>query len=84
MWSVVEKLTIKSRHPNVASLRAAIEGVFTDKDHESQPRSCTSLRPRLDALIQAKADAYKEVKILTATAYALLLQSRKRLLAFSV
>ncbi|KYN39306.1 hypothetical protein ALC56_06315 [Trachymyrmex septentrionalis] len=32
VWGVVERVTNKSRHPNVASLRAAIEAAFTDMD----------------------------------------------------
>uniref|UniRef100_T1HE22 Tc1-like transposase DDE domain-containing protein n=1 Tax=Rhodnius prolixus TaxID=13249 RepID=T1HE22_RHOPR len=31
VWSVVERATNKSRHPNVASLRAAIEAAFADR-----------------------------------------------------
>lgn len=30
VWDVVERVTNKTRHPNVTSLRAAIETAFTD------------------------------------------------------
>ena len=35
LCSVVERITNKSRHPNVASLRAAIEATFADMDRDS-------------------------------------------------
>jgi len=31
VWSVVERVTNKSRHPNVASLRTAIKAAFADR-----------------------------------------------------
>jgi len=32
VWSIVERVTNKSRHPNVTSLRTAIEAAFVDID----------------------------------------------------
>ncbi|CAK9829643.1 Transposable element Tcb1 transposase [Anthophora retusa] len=53
VWSVIERVTNKSRHPNLASLRAAIEAAFADMDRDSLKRACERFRPRLEAVIQA-------------------------------
>ncbi|XP_011707025.1 PREDICTED: uncharacterized protein LOC105462195 [Wasmannia auropunctata] len=53
VWDVVERVTNKSRHPNVASLRAAIETAFTDMDRDILKRACARFRPRMEAVIQA-------------------------------
>ena len=53
VWGVVERVTNKSRHPNVASLRAAIEAAFTDMDCDALKRTCARFRPRMEAVIQA-------------------------------
>lgn len=38
VWSVVERITIKFRHPNVTLLRAAIEAAFANMDRDSLKR----------------------------------------------
>jgi len=53
VWSVVERVTNKSRHPNVASLRAAIEATFADMGRDALKRACERFRPRMVAVIQA-------------------------------
>jgi len=53
VWSVVERVTNKSRHPNVALLRAAIEATFADMDCDALKRACERFRPRMEAVIQA-------------------------------
>lgn len=53
VWSVVERVINKSRHPNLASLRAAIEAAFADMDRDSLKRACERFRPRMEAVIQA-------------------------------
>jgi len=53
VWSVVERVTNKSRHPNVASLRVAIEATFADMDRDALKRACERFRPRMEAVIQA-------------------------------
>jgi len=53
VWGVVERVTNKSRHPNVASLRAAIEAAFTDMDRDALKCACALFRPRMEAVIQA-------------------------------
>jgi len=53
VWSEVERVTNKSRHPNVASLRTAIEAAFTDMDRDTLKRACARFRPRMEAVIQA-------------------------------
>lgn len=52
--SVVESATNKSRHPKVASLRAAIEAAFADMDRDSLKRACRRFRPRMKEVIQAE------------------------------
>ena len=47
VWGVVERVTNKSRHPNVASLRAAIEAAFTDMDRDALKRACARFRPKM-------------------------------------
>ena len=53
VWSVVERVTNKSRYPHVASLRAAIEAAFADMDRDALKRTCQRFRPRIEAFIQA-------------------------------
>lgn len=53
VWSVVERVTNKSRHPNVASLRVAIEAAFAEMDRNALHRACERFRPRLEAVVQA-------------------------------
>jgi len=40
MWSVIERVTNKSRHPNVTSLQAAIEVAFANMDKDALQRAC--------------------------------------------
>jgi len=44
VWSVVERITNKSRHPNVTSLRIAIEAAFVDMDSATLQRANASDR----------------------------------------
>ena len=53
VWSVVERVTNKSRHPNVASLRAAIEAAFANMDSAALQRACGRFRTRMEAVIEA-------------------------------
>ena len=53
VWSVVERVTNKSRHPNVASLRAAIEAAFANMDSAALQRACGRFRTRIEAVIEA-------------------------------
>lgn len=52
VWSV-ERVTNKSRHFNVTSLRTAIETAFVDIDSATLQRACQRFRPRIEAVIQA-------------------------------
>lgn len=54
VWSVVERVTNKTRHPNVASLRAAIEAAFRNMDSAVLTRACERFRPRMEAVIAAE------------------------------
>jgi len=56
VWSVVERVTNKTRHPNVASLRTAIEAAFTNMDSAVLKRACGRFRTRMEAVIAAKGD----------------------------
>jgi len=51
-WSVVERITNKSRHPNVTSLRTAIEAAFADIDSATLQRVCERFRSRIEAVIE--------------------------------
>jgi len=53
VWSVVERVTDKSRHPNVTSLRIAIEAAFADIDSATLQRACEHFRSRIEAVIEA-------------------------------
>ncbi|KYM94846.1 hypothetical protein ALC62_14441 [Cyphomyrmex costatus] len=53
VWSVVERVTNKSRHPNMTSLRTAIKPAFVGMDSVTLQRACERFRPRIDAVIQA-------------------------------
>lgn len=53
VWSVVERVANKTRHPNVTSLRAAIEAAFTNLDRALLKRACDRFRSRIEAIIAA-------------------------------
>jgi len=53
VWSVVERVTNKSRHPNVTSLRIAIEAAFTDIDSATLQRAYKRFKSRIKAVIEA-------------------------------
>jgi len=54
VWSVVERVINKSRHPNVMSLRTAIEAAFADID--SVTLQCERFRLRIEAVIETDGD----------------------------
>ncbi|XP_032668322.1 uncharacterized protein LOC116842765 [Odontomachus brunneus] len=54
VWSVIERVTNKSRHPNVTSLQTAIEAAFANIDKDALQRACQRFRMRIDAVIEAK------------------------------
>jgi len=56
VWSVVERVTNKSRHPNVTSLWTAIEATFVDIDSATLQRACERFRSRIEAVIEADGD----------------------------
>ena len=48
VWSLVERVTNKSRHPNVTSLKIAIEAAFVDMDGDTLQRACEHFRSRIE------------------------------------
>ncbi|XP_032684281.1 uncharacterized protein LOC116850289 [Odontomachus brunneus] len=54
VWSVIERVTNKSRHPNVTSLQTAIEAAFANIDKDALQRACQRFRMRIEAVIEAK------------------------------
>lgn len=52
VWSVIERVTNKSRHPNVTSLRTAIEAAFAGMDRAALQRACDRFGSRIEAVIQ--------------------------------
>jgi len=51
VWSVVERVANKSRHPNVTSLRITIEATFADI-HSAIQRACERFKSRIEAVIE--------------------------------
>jgi len=54
VWGVVERFTNKARHPNVASLHAAIEAAFIKMDRAQLTTACSRFRKRIEAVIEAQ------------------------------
>ncbi|XP_018311841.1 uncharacterized protein [Mycetomoellerius zeteki] len=54
VWGVVERVINKARHPNVASLQAAIEAAFMKMDRAQLQRACSRFRNRIEAVIEAQ------------------------------
>jgi len=54
VWSVVERVTNKSRHPNVTLLRTAIEAAFADIDSATLHMHPNA--SRIEAVIEADRD----------------------------
>jgi len=54
VWSVIERMTNKSRHPNVISFQAVIEATFANTDKNALQRACQRFRTRIEAIIEAK------------------------------
>jgi len=55
-WSAVERVTNKSRHPNVMPLRTAIQAAFADIDSVTLQRAYERFRLRIEAVIEADGD----------------------------
>jgi len=53
VWSVVERVTNKSKHPNVTSLKTVIEAAIADIDSATLQRACEYFRSRIEAVIEA-------------------------------
>ncbi|XP_032687204.1 uncharacterized protein LOC116851661 [Odontomachus brunneus] len=54
VWSVIERVTNKSRHPNVTSLQTSIGAAFANIDKDALQRACQRFRMRIEAVIKAK------------------------------
>ena len=54
VWSVVERVTNKSRHLNMTLLRTAIETVFVGMGSVTLQRAFERFKPRIEAVIQIK------------------------------
>jgi len=54
VWGVVERDSNKARHPNVASLQAAIEAAFIKMDRAQLQTACSRFRNRIEAVIEAQ------------------------------
>jgi len=55
-WSVVERVTNKFRHPNVMSLRTAIEAAFADIDSATLQCAYERFRSRIETVIETDGD----------------------------
>ncbi|KYN39377.1 hypothetical protein ALC56_06195 [Trachymyrmex septentrionalis] len=49
VWSIVERVTNKSRHPNVTSLKTVIEAAFVGIDSATLQRACQRFRSGIEA-----------------------------------
>ena len=47
VWSVVER--VKSRHPNMTSLRTVVEATFVGMNSVTLQRACEHFRPSIEA-----------------------------------
>lgn len=54
VWGIVERQTNKSRHPNVNSLRAAIEAEFTAMNRDQLKTACSRFRARIKQVIEVQ------------------------------
>ncbi|KYN12086.1 hypothetical protein ALC57_15753 [Trachymyrmex cornetzi] len=54
VWGVIERVTNKARHPNVASLQASIEAAFMKMDRAQLQTACSRFRNRIEAVIEAQ------------------------------
>jgi len=54
VWGVVERDSNKAKHPNVASLQAAIEAAFIKMDRAQLQTACSRFRNRIEAVIEAQ------------------------------
>ncbi|XP_076279399.1 uncharacterized protein LOC143208672 [Lasioglossum baleicum] len=54
VWSVVERVSNKSRRANVASLKSAIEAAFAGMDRDALKRACHRFRTRMEVVIKAE------------------------------
>jgi len=52
VWSVVKRITNKSKHPNVTSLRTTIKAAFADIDSATLQCACERFRSRIEAVIE--------------------------------
>jgi len=56
VWSVIERVTNKSRHPNVISLQVAIEAAFANMDAIAKSALSQRFRTKIEAVIEAEGD----------------------------
>ena len=54
VWSVVERVTNKFRHPNVTPLRTSVESAFAEMNRSALQCVCAHFRPRIEAVIEAE------------------------------
>ncbi|XP_076626017.1 uncharacterized protein LOC143344146 [Colletes latitarsis] len=54
VWGVIERHTNKCRHPNINSLRAAIESEFTVMKRDQLKSACSRFRARIEQVIEAQ------------------------------
>ena len=54
VWGVIKRHTNKCRHPNINSLRAAIESEFTAMKCDQLKSACSPFRARIEQVIEAQ------------------------------
>ena len=83
VWSVVEKVTNKSRHPSVTSLRTAIETTFVSMDNATLKCACELFRLLHDYLngnnkIKVNSISFTNIFVSFISIYDAILVTRKQ------
>jgi len=60
IWGNVERKACAAPHPNVASLKAAVEQEWTNMSEDFVVKTCRAFRPRLEAMIAAKGGHFEQ------------------------
>ncbi len=60
VWGYVEKKACSRPHPNVASLKAAVEEQWELMPEEYLVNTCSAFRPRVEAMLEAKGGHFEK------------------------
>ena len=60
IWGNVERKACSTPHPNVESLKAAVEKEWADMDEDFIKKTCQAFRPRIEAMIKAEGGHFEK------------------------